>query len=178
MVRVQDLSPSGGARVVTRRVDLETLVAYLFDGRECAQVRELLASGSATAHGARLSWPPVALSAEALSAIERTFPQAEPARPLELAEVGAIVVCTGASSGAPQAIGTLSADHPLARELATRARYQWFDYGVWADVWIATAAELPSAELPSAERRVPSAELSVRFEAPRPGVAPPWSGVL
>src|SRR5919204_543881 len=62
---------------------LETLVAYLFEGRECDEVRSLLARGEGRARGTRVTWDPVELSADEFSAIECRFPQGKTSRPLD-----------------------------------------------------------------------------------------------
>ena len=45
----------------SRQWPLSTLVAYLFDGRSCDDVRELLALGEGIAHGNLVSWAPLTL---------------------------------------------------------------------------------------------------------------------
>src|ERR671933_2786140 len=91
-VRVQDLAHGAGQCVVVRRWPLATLVAYLFEGRECDDVRAALAAGEGVARGARLTWPPLELSAEELTAVERGFPREQPTRPLDLSGVTAVVL--------------------------------------------------------------------------------------
>ena len=145
-VRMQD---AAGERTVLW--PLRTLIAWLFVGRQCDEVRALLARGEATRDGARATWPAAKLSAEELTAIERTFPSANPARPLDASSARAwLVTGTGSAPLAP-------ADRRV-HEAASRATYRWFDYGVWADVWEA-----------SHDGEV------IRFEMPRPGEVAPWS---
>ena len=91
------------------------------------------------------------LSAEELTAIERTFPAASPARALDPARARATLVTSEGSV-------SLAPDDSRGHDAASRAIYRWFDYGVWADVWEAT-----------------SDGGVVRFEMPRPGESPPWS---
>ena len=143
------LDDEAGERVV--HWPLRTLIAWLFVGRECDQVRSLLGRGETVRNGTRATWTPVHLSAEELTAIERTFPAADLGRALELARAKAILVRRG------KAI-TLTPDDPRAREASARAVYKWFDYGPWADVWEAAH----DSDV-------------VRFEMPRTGEAPPWS---
>ncbi len=138
-----------GERVV--HWPLRTLIAWLFAGRECDQVRSLLGRGETVRNGTRATWTPVHLSAEELTAIERTFPAADPARALDLTRARTVLVRRG------KAI-TLAPDDSRAREAAARAVYKWFDYGPWADVWEAAH----NGDV-------------VRFEMPRAGEAPPWS---
>ena len=145
-VRLRD---DTGERVV--HWPLRTLIAWLFLGRECDQVRSLLERGETVRNGTRATWTPVHLSAEELTAIERTFPAADPARALELTRAKAVLVRRG------KAI-TLAPDDPRVREAAARAAYKWFDYGPWADVW--EAAQDGDV---------------VRFEMSRAGEDPPWS---
>lgn len=130
---------------------LRTLIAWLFVGRQCDEVRALLARGETTRDGTRATWTPVRLSAEELTAIERTFPAASPARALEPARARATLLTPGGSV-------LLTPDDSRVRDATSRAIYRWFDYGVWADVWEAT-----------------SDDGVVRFEMFRPGESPPWS---
>ncbi|HEU5186223.1 MAG TPA: ABC transporter ATP-binding protein [Gemmatimonadaceae bacterium] len=143
------LHDDAGERVV--HWPLRTLIAWLFVGRECDQVRSLLGRGETVRNGTRAMWTPVHLSADELTAIERTFPAADPARALDLTQAKAVLVRRG------KAI-TLAPDDSRAREASARAVYKWFDYGPWADVWEATH----DGDV-------------VRFEMPRTGEAPPWS---
>jgi hypothetical protein len=185
-VRVQDLRHGAGACVVTRRWPLRTLVAYLFDGRECDDVRALLAAGAAAARGDRLTWPPIELTAEELSGIERTFPPARPERPLLADEVAAVAlhVVGPARTG----IAAIPRSHPLVSAAAARASYVRFDYGPWADIFSATlaleegAAWLAAVTEPSAPPEeievvvVPALTASpwVDLILPRDGERAPW----
>lgn len=144
-VRVRDRA---GER--TLEWPLRTLIAWLFIGRQCDEVRELLARGETTRDGTRATWVPVRLSAEELTAIERTFPAADPTRPLDPARASATLVASHGSAFLPP-------EDVRVRDAASRAIYRWFDYGVWADVWEAA-----------------SGDEIVRFEMSRPGESPPW----
>ncbi len=185
--------PSGGKQVTTRRWTLRTLVAYLFDGRECAAVRTLLAGGAAVAHGERLTWSPVELTEAELVAIERTFPQAEPNRPLRLDRAVSItLVIPEESHGNGDANSQLAVALPTASSLLAhavpRARYVWFDYGEWADVYDAPVSADEAMTAPAAARqpdenagdmhgRTAQAAKEgafVRFAVPRPDELPPW----
>ena len=129
---------------------LRTLIAWLFVGRQCDEVRALLARGETTRDGTRATWPAVKLSAEELTAIERTFPTANPTRLLDTSTARAwLVTNSGATALAPE--------DRRVYEAASRATYRWFDYGVWADVWEA-----------SGDGEV------IRFEMPRAGEVAPW----
>jgi putative ABC transport system ATP-binding protein len=130
---------------------LRTLVAWLFAGRQCEEVRRLLGRGETMRDGIRASWAPVHLSAEELTAIERTFPAATPMRRVDPARARTLLVKDDTSV-------SLSPDDPRVREAAPRAVYRWFDYGVWADVWEAS-----------------DADGVIRFEMARAGEIPPWS---
>jgi putative ABC transport system ATP-binding protein len=140
-----------GNREQTVRWPLRTLIAWLFAGRRCDEVRALLAQGKATRDGTWATWAPVHLSAEQLTAVERTFPAANPARPLDAARARALLVMRDRSVSLPP-------DDPRLREAASRAAYRWFDYGVWADVWEAKY----DGDV-------------IRFEMPREGEVAPWS---
>jgi putative ABC transport system ATP-binding protein len=147
-VRMQE-----GSRERAVHWPLRTLVAWLFAGRQCDEVRALLARGEATRDGTRASWTPVHLSAEQLTAIERTFPAANPRRLLDPGRARALLVRHDTSV-------SLVPDDARVREAAPRAAYRWFDYGVWADVWEAAHG----ADV-------------VRFEMPRDGEIAPWKSV-
>jgi putative ABC transport system ATP-binding protein len=129
---------------------LRTLIAWLFVGRQCDEVRALLARGETTRDGTHATWPPVHLSAEELTAIERTFPAANPERQLEPRRARAWLVTSDRSV-------PLAPDDARVRDAASRATYKWFDYGPWADVW----------------ESVNGGEV-IRFEAARTGETAPW----
>jgi putative ABC transport system ATP-binding protein len=129
---------------------LRTLIAWLFAGRECDEVRALLARGESTRDGTRAAWSPVHLSPQQLTAIEGTFPKASPARQLDVTRARALLVRR--DEHLPLAAGDLR-----VREAAAKAVYKWFDYGTWADVWEA-----------------PFGDDVVRFEMPRDGEVAPW----
>ena len=147
-VRMQD---SAGERTVHWPV--RTLIAWLFVGRQCDEVRALLAQGVTTRDGTRATWPAAHLSADELTAIERTFPSANPSRSLDASSARALLVTDTGST-------PLTHTDRRVHEAASRATYRWFDYGVWADVWEA-----------SQDGAV------IRFELPRPGEVAPWSAM-
>jgi putative ABC transport system ATP-binding protein len=130
---------------------LRTLIAWLFVGRQCDEVRALLARGETTRDGTRATWTPVKLSAEELTAIERTFPPANAERPLDRARARATLQTSNGSV-------VLAPDDVRVRDAASRATYRWFDYGPWADVWEAVTRDGV-----------------IQFVMPRPGEPPPWS---
>lgn len=136
----------------TERWPLRTLVAWLFAGRQCDEVRAILSRGEAMRDGARAAWTPVHLSAEELTAIERTFPEANPARPLDPASARVSLVRQGGEEL------LLRPTDPRVATAADVATYRWFDYGPWADVWEA-----------------PHDDGVIRFEMTRTGEVPPWS---
>lgn len=184
-VRMQELKP--GAEPVQHRWPLTTLMAYLFDGRECDEVREALAAGRATAHGTRLEWPPLLLSEEEFVELERTFPQTPPERTLSLETVRGVELNVPALR--PDLRIPLRVGHPLLRRISKRAAYLRFDYGHWADVYVATltpdeAAELLTDPARRATEDGTEAELAtrigseddagLRFIVPRADTPPPW----
>ena len=159
---VVDDRPQGGSSDVPVRTrdgegertvhwPLRTLIAWLFVGRQCDEVRALLARGETTRDGVSATWPPVELTAEELTAIERTFPSAKPERALDLTSARAWLVTNTGSVA-------LATDDPRVRGAVRSATYRWFDYGVWADVW-----------------ESPSEEGVIRFEMARAGEVAPWS---
>ncbi len=129
---------------------LRTLIAWLFVGRQCDEVRALLTRGETIRDGTRATWPPIRLSADELTAVERTFPAANPTRALEPGRARATLV-------SPHESVTLAPDDPRVRDAAARATYRWFDYGTWADVWEA-----------------PAGNGVIRFEMARPAETAPW----
>ncbi|MEP6691761.1 MAG: hypothetical protein ABJD07_11440 [Gemmatimonadaceae bacterium] len=135
-VRVQELKHGAGACVVTRQWPLRTLIAQLFDGRECDDVRALLAAGEGSARGNRLSWPPVTLTAGELTAIEQTFPPALPDRAITPAQVTSAELVVPA--GAPRTAVGVRVSHPAIQEAMLHATYLRFDYGPWADLYEAS----------------------------------------
>lgn len=185
-VRVRGLPAFESTVPGTRRWPLPTLVAYLFEGRECEEVRSLLAAGEGDAHGAHLTWDPVSLSADELAAIERTFPQDPPPGDLEVERVAAVEL--GIPALHPTLAVPLRTANPLVRSAAARAAHYRFDYGHWADVYVATLTRTEaSAILADPARRLDDeghAELAARvigeddaslhFIVPRAGCPPPW----
>ncbi|MDQ4079719.1 MAG: hypothetical protein M3125_03100, partial [Gemmatimonadota bacterium] len=144
------LSDARGER--TERWPLRALVAWLFVGRQCDEVRAILGRGEAMRDRVRATWTPVHLSAEELTAIERTFPEANPERPLDPSHARVTLVRRGGEEL------PLRPTDPRVVAAARVATYRWFDYGPWADVWEA-----------------PQDGGVVRFEMRRTGETPPWS---
>jgi putative ABC transport system ATP-binding protein len=132
---------------------LRTLIAWLFAGRECDEVRAVLARGDSTRDGTTAAWAPVHFSPQQLTAVERTFPEASPTRRLDVSRALAVFMRRDERV-------RLAADDARVRDAASSAVYKWFDYGAWADVWEA-----------------PSGDGVVRFEMPRDGEVAPWSSV-
>ncbi|MFN2397889.1 MAG: hypothetical protein ABR543_04495 [Gemmatimonadaceae bacterium] len=187
VVRLRELKHGGSASSEMRRWPLSTLAAYLFDGRECDEVRALLAGGTGTAHDCEVSWPPLSLSAEEMSAIERDFPQSDPPSSLELGRASLVELHCPALR--PVLIVPLRAGNPQIEKMAERASYLRFDYGHWADVYVATLTQAEAAEILAHPARrlgdAGAAELAARvvgeddaalyFIVPRRGVLPPWT---
>ncbi|HEU4564624.1 MAG TPA: hypothetical protein VFS05_08245, partial [Gemmatimonadaceae bacterium] len=160
-----------------------------------ALARELLARGVGVAHGSRLTWAPVELTEAELSAIERTFPQGAPARPLRAADAAAIALVVPAAEPGEEGRGAhlavaLRPGSALAVAAAARARHVWFDYGAWADLYDAPVSEAEAmAVLRAARRQGGEGESDaeevaqrfaperafVRYMVARPGETPPWS---
>ena len=168
---------------------LETLVAYLFEGRECHEVRSLLARGEGRARGMRVTWDPVELTADEFSAIERGFPDAEPSRPLDRHKAVAVALILPALH--PTLSVPIRADHPLVAVAAQRAAYLRFDYGPWADIYVATLTRAEAAELLNdparrvhdegtaelAKRVLGEDDAALQFTVPREDAPPPWRAV-
>lgn len=187
LVRLRNLRPGSSVSPETRHWPLSTLVAYLFDGRECEEVRVLLAAGTGTAHDHEMSWPPIRLSAGQLSAIEHDFPRSDPPSSLELWRASLVELHCPALR--PVLVVPLRAGNPLIERMGERASYVRFDYGHWADVYVATLTQAEASEiLADPARRLHdagTAELAARvvgeddaalyFIVPRRGVLPPWS---
>ena len=188
IVHVQDLRHGAGAcgdRV--RRWPLRTLVAFLFDGRECDQVRALLGRGEATAHGCRVTFEPVELTAAEVTVIERSFPQGAPGGHFDASEINGVDMRLPALH--PILTVPIRATHPLISDAAARAAHLRFDYGPWADVYVATLTPDEAASLLSdparrvrdageaelARRIVGEDDASLHFTVPRPGARPPWA---
>lgn len=170
----------------THRWPLRTLVAFLFDGRECDQVRHVLATGEATAHGRLASWEKVVLTPDELTAIEREFSPPMPDRQIVVEQVARAELVLPAS--VPAVVVPLRTHHPVVREATARARYLRFDYGPWADVYetplsrtetMALLADvmLGVPEGTAAERALALAETETAalwLIVPREGIQPPW----
>jgi hypothetical protein len=167
---------------------LQTLVAYLLDGRKYDEVRALLALGQAEARGASLEWDPLQLSPEELVSIESDFPREEEPRPLDRSHAAAVALTLPALH--PDISVPIRADHPLVGAVASRAAYLRFDYGPWADVYLATLTRAEAAELlddPArrvrddggeaelAKRIIGEDDAALRFIVPRDGAPPPWT---
>ena len=170
----------------TRTWPLSTLVAYLFDGRSCEEVRELLALGDGTAHGTIVSWAPITISAADLSAIESHFPKPHPAPALSYER--AMFVELDMPALQPTLSVPIRGDQPLVEGIAQRAAYLSFDYGPWADVYVSTLTREEAAELLSdparrvhdageaelARRIIGEDDAALRFAVPRADSPPPW----
>ncbi len=135
-VRVQELVHGAAWCVSTRQWPLRTLVAYLFDGRDCDEVRALLAKGNGVSRGARLTWPPITLSADELTAVEKTFPAPAAGRQLVPAEVTSVRLVVPVAS--PRVAITVRPTHPIIADVLLHATYERFDYGPWADLYSAS----------------------------------------
>lgn len=170
----------------TRAWPLSTIVAYLFDGRTCDEVRELLALGEGTAHGTMVSFAPVALTEQELSAIEARFPKPHPAPALEYENAALVELDMPALQ--PTLSVPIRGDQPLVDRIAQRAAYLSFDYGPWADVYVSTLTREEAAELLSdparrvhdageaelARRIIGEDDAALRFAVPRADSPPPW----
>ncbi|HEX6537270.1 MAG TPA: hypothetical protein VF041_22000 [Gemmatimonadaceae bacterium] len=166
---------------------IDTLVAYLLDGRECDEVRAILAHGEADARGTALSWDPLELSADELAAIERRFPRADEPRQLDRHRAVAVTLTMPALH--PTLSVPIRANHPLVAVAATRAAYLGFDYGPWADVYVATLTRAEAAallddparrvndagEAELAKRIIGEDDAALRFVVPRDDEPPPWA---
>jgi hypothetical protein len=165
---------------------LDTLVAFLFEGRECDEVRALLSRGEGEARGSSLTWEPVDLTVDELSAIERRFPRGDEPRPLDRRRAVAVALTVPALH--PTLSIPIRSDHPLVAVAASRAAYLRFDYGPWADVYVATLTRAEAAELlddPArrgndtgeaelAKRVIGEDDAALRFTVPREDQPPPW----
>jgi hypothetical protein len=170
----------------SRHWPLPTLVAYLFDGRTCDEVRDLLALGEGSAHGTIVSWTPITISAQELSAIESRFPKPHPAP--ALAYERATFVELDMPALQPTISVPIRGDQPLVVGIAQRAAYLSFDYGPWADVYVSTLTREEAAELLTdparrvhdageaelAKRIIGEDDAALRFAVPRPESPPPW----
>ncbi len=188
--RVQYRRRSDYTDVVVAEWPLQTLVAYLLDGRrECEEVRGLLAQGRAEARGAFLEWEPLEISSDEINRIESGFPREEEPHPLDRAQAALVALTLPALH--PDISVPIRADHPLVSAVASRAAYLRFDYGPLADIYQATLTRAQAAEqLDDTARRVRDdggeAELAkriigeddaaLRFIVPREGSPPPWVG--
>jgi hypothetical protein len=170
----------------SRQWPLSTLVAYLFDGRSCDEVRELLALGEGIAHGNIVSWTPLTLSEQELSAIESRFPKPHPAPALSFERAAFVELDMPALQ--PTLSVPIRGDQPLVEGIAQRAAYLSFDYGPWADVYVSTLTREEAAELLAdparrvhdageaelANRIIGEDDAALRFAVPRPESPPPW----
>lgn len=170
----------------SRQWPLSTLVAYLFDGRSCDEVREILAVGEGTAHGNDVSWTPITLTAPELSEIESQFPKPHPAPALVRARATFVELDMPALQ--PTLSVPIRGDQPLVDGIAQRAAYLAFDYGPWADVYVSTLTREEAAELLAdparrvhdageaelAKRIIGEDDAALRFAVPRPDSPPPW----
>jgi hypothetical protein len=149
-------------------------------------VRELLAQGHGSAHGTVVSWTPVTLTAQELSAIEAHFPKPHPAP--ALAYERATFVELDMPALQPTLTVPIRGDQPLVEGIAQRAAYLSFDYGPWADVYVSTLTREEAAELLSdparrvhdageaelARRIIGEDDAALRFAVPRAESPPPW----
>lgn len=185
-VRVRGLPGLEGALEGVRRWPVATLAAYLFEGRECEEVRALLAAGEGDAHGTHLTWDPIPLSEEAFTAIERTFPQDPPRGDLDIARVTTVALTIPALH--PTLAVPLRMANPWVRSAAARAAHLRFDYGHWADVYVATLTRAEASAILAdparrlgddghaelAARVIGETDASLHFVVPREGCPPPW----
>ncbi len=187
-MRVRYRRRSDGLDAVVADWPLQTLVAYLMDGRGCDEVRALLALGQAEARGALLEWDPLRLSPDELTRIESDFPREEEPHPLDRSLTTSVALTLPALH--PDLSVPIRADHPLVGAVASRAAYLRFDYGPWADVYLATLTRAEAAELlddPArrvrddgdqaelAKRIIGEDDAALRFIVPREGSPPPWT---
>ncbi len=187
MMKVRIMPAEDAPGVATSRYwPLSTLVAYLFDGRSCDDVRELLAIGEGSAHATVASWTPVTLTAAELSTIESRFPKPHPAP--ALAYERATFVELDMPALQPTLSVPIRGDQPLVEGIAQRAAYLSFDYGPWADVYVSTLTREEAAELLAdparrvhdageaelAKRIIGEDDAALRFAVPRAGSPPPW----
>lgn len=188
--RVQYRRRSDGLDGGVAEWPLQALVAYLLDGRrESEDVRAVLARGRAEARGAILEWEPLDLSADELNLIESGFPREEEPHPLDR-RLAALVALTLPALH-PDISVPIRADHPLVSTVASRAAYLCFDYGSWADVYLATLTRDEAAELLAdparrvhddggeaelAKRIIGEDDAALRFIVPREDSPPPWAG--
>ena len=187
MMRVR-IMPAGDVPGIatSRRWPLSTLVAYLFDGRGCDEVRELLAVGEGIAHGNVVSWTPLTVTAQELSEIESRFPKPHPAPALSYERAAFVELDMPALQ--PTLTVPIRGDQPLVEGIAQRAAYLSFDYGPWADVYVSTLTREEAAELLAdparrvhdageaelAKRIIGEDDAALRFAVPRPESPPPW----
>ena len=187
MMRVR-IMPAGDVPGIatSRRWPLSTLVAYLFDGRGCDEVRDLLSVGEGIAHGNVVSWTPLTVTAQELSAIESRFPKPHPAPALSYERAAFVELDMPALQ--PTLTVPIRGDQPLVEGIAQRAAYLSFDYGPWADVYVSTLTREEAAELLAdparrvhdageaelAKRIIGEDDAALRFAVPRPESPPPW----
>jgi hypothetical protein len=187
MMRVR-IMPAGDVPGIatSRQWPLSTLVAYLFDGRGCDEVRELLAVGEGIAHGNVVSWTPLTVTAQELSDIESRFPKPHPAPALSYERAAYVELDMPALQ--PTLTVPIRGDQPLVEGIAQRAAYLSFDYGPWADVYVSTLTREEAAELLAdparrvhdageaelAKRIIGEDDAALRFAVPRPESPPPW----
>lgn len=185
-VRLRRLDGVRAPVEATHRWPLRTMAAFLFDGRECDQVRHLLAAGEAQAHGRHAAWHAVELTPDELAAIEREFPEAQPDRQIVVEDVTRAELVVPAD--APTITLPLRVQHHVVRDATARARYLRFDYGPWADVYQAPLSAVETMALiadvmlgvpagQAAERALAlaaDAEAALLLIAPRAGIDPPW----
>lgn len=186
--RVRYQRRSEGADVTVADWPLQTLVAYLMDGRRAREdVCSLLAEGRAEARGALVEWEPMQITSDELNAIESGFPRPEEPHPLDQRHASMVTLTLPALH--PDISVAIRGDHPLVSAVASRAAYLRFDYGTWADVYVATLTYDEASELlddPArrvrdegghaelARRIIGEDDAALRFIVPREGAPPPW----
>lgn len=145
----------------TDKWPLATLVAFLFAGRECDDVRALLAGGRLDGTLTRVEWEPIVLDVRAFAAVERELPSSLPESERTIEPSVAREVALVAPPDGRGARVLLKPGAPLVATLASQAQYSRFDYGSWADVW----------ETHVAPEQVPGVLAVSRFDSLRGGPA-------
>jgi hypothetical protein len=190
MVQMQAIESEGPRCAQTRRWPLRTLAAFLYDGRARDEVQSVLAAGHGDARAMRLAYEPVHLSGDEVAAIEQSFPEARPERPLSLGEDTHVELLMPADR--PVLAVEIRKEHARVHEAVERAHYLRFDYGAWADIWEARLRRADADELlADPKRRVDDdgeAELAarvvgeddavLRFVIPRPDAPAPWKDTV
>ena len=145
----------------TDKWPLATLVAFLFAGRECDDVRALLAAGRLDGTLTRLEWEPISLDVREFARVERELPPSLPESERTIEPAVAREIALVAPPDGRGARVLLKPGAPLVATLAAQAQYARFDYGSWADVW----------ETHVAPEQVPGVLAVSRFDSLRGGPA-------